>query len=100
MGSWQPLPSILNGFVVSPHHPNATPVSPTASKIPSPPLRPTHNTNRFSWSGVASIKDKAEPVGKNNVYEIPLDIGDEFFAFEEYRCMPEEDGRGDLWFRG
>jgi dedicator of cytokinesis protein 3 len=35
-----------------------------------------------------------------NAYEIPLDVGDEFFAFEEYKCGLEEDGRGDVWFRG
>ena len=35
-----------------------------------------------------------------NPYEVGLDIGDEFFAFEEYRCAIEEDGKGELWYRG
>ncbi len=38
--------------------------------------------------------------GKANTYEIPVDVGDEFFAFEEYRCSLEEDGRGVVWYRG
>ena len=37
---------------------------------------------------------------KSNAYEIPLDVGDEFFAFEEYRCTLDEDGRGSVWLRG
>jgi len=36
--------------------------------------------------------------GKANTYEIPVDVGDEFFAFEEYRCSLE--GRGVVWYRG
>ncbi|EIW72245.1 hypothetical protein TREMEDRAFT_25841 [Tremella mesenterica DSM 1558] len=97
-GSWQPLPYMYSGVVVYPYHPSPTPLSsPVAATSPTKAHR-----NRFSWSGLpeSSRGDDVERGGKDNPYEIPLDIGDEFFAFEEYRCTMEEDGKGDVWYRG
>ncbi|WVR07765.1 hypothetical protein IAU60_004808 [Kwoniella sp. DSM 27419] len=100
-GTWQPLPYIYSGFCVYPYQPESTP--------PGSPTSPTDtvraglkNRNRFSWSGVRSSTEHEGEEGnvRANAYEIPLDIGDEFFAFEEYRCHVEEDGRGDVWYRG
>jgi hypothetical protein len=34
---------------------------------------------------------------RSNPYAIPLDVGDEFFAFEEYRSGPDD---RDVWYRG
>ena len=97
--SWQPLPYMYSGVVVHPFHPATSPVnSPTATSTPAKGSR-----NRLSWSGLPSeLKAGAEDGKgeKDNPYEIPLDIGDEFFAFEEYRCTIEEDGKGEVWYRG
>ena len=56
--------------------------------------------NKWSQSlGLASIGE--EPAQSHgNPYEVVLDIGDEFFAFEEYRVGTEQDGAGELWYRG
>ncbi|OCF44595.1 hypothetical protein I317_01482 [Kwoniella heveanensis CBS 569] len=99
-GSWQPLPFIHSGFCVHPFHPEASPPGTPATADDT--TRGAVNRNRFSWSGVRSSAgdDEGGQEGKLNAYEVPLDVGDEFFAFEEYRCTPEEDGRGDLWYRG
>ncbi|WVR00207.1 hypothetical protein IAU59_007349 [Kwoniella sp. CBS 9459] len=99
-GSWQPLPFIHSGFCVHPFHPEVSPPGTPATADDT--TRVTVNRNRFSWSGIRSSTgdDVGGEEGKLNAYEVPLDIGDEFFAFEEYRCTPEEDGRGDLWYRG
>ncbi|WWD19564.1 hypothetical protein CI109_104025 [Kwoniella shandongensis] len=101
-GSWQPLPYIYSGFCVYPFHPAASPPpTPTTAGDAATLSRPASDRHRFSWSGVQSGLSAEDGVaGKVNVYEIPLDVGDEFFAFEEYRCTLEEDGRGDAWYRG
>ncbi|KAK8853154.1 hypothetical protein IAR55_003855 [Kwoniella newhampshirensis] len=101
-GFWQPLPYIHSGFCVYPFHPaSSLPPTPTTAGDPSTPARSTIDKHRFSWSGIASgLNTEGGGDGKTNAYEIPLDIGDEFFAFEEYRCTVEEDGRGDVWYRG
>ena len=77
--------------------------------------------NRFSWSGFsgagpstgsgfsagAAGKDAKEngaaqgerkrsrDDAQRNVHEVPLDVGDEFFAFESY-----DEPRTGLWYRG
>lgn len=103
-GTWQPLPFIHSGFVIYPFHPEAsslpTPVDGTSPKLPS--LSSHQDLDALPWTG--NKPELAESglcsQGKRNHYEIRLDIGDEFYAFEEYRCSIEEDGRGDLWYRG
>jgi dedicator of cytokinesis protein 3 len=82
-------------------HPSKATGAVSAASPKSPNFR-----NRFSWSGVppAQAQVKANgggpPLGRGNIYELALDVGDEFFAFEEYKCAPEEDGKGDTWYRG
>ncbi|WRT70308.1 uncharacterized protein IL334_007306 [Kwoniella shivajii] len=96
-GSWIPLPYIHSGFCIYPYQPDSSPPPTPATTVDD--HKASSNRNRFSWSGNRDhLDDLAE--GKSNVYEVPLDIGDEFFAFEEYRCSLEEDGRGDVWYRG
>jgi dedicator of cytokinesis protein 3 len=93
---WQPLPFFHTGFVIHPYHPLSTP--------PTSPLQPETSKaaayrNRFSWSGIPSSNGGKK--GKLNVYEVPLDIGDEVFAFEEYKCVSEHDGKEvEVWYRG
>lgn len=95
-GTWQPLPYIHSGFVIYPFHPEAsslptpTTVDGTSHKLPS--LSSHQDLDALPWTG--SKPELAEGD------EIRLDIGDEFYAFEEYRYSIEEDGRGDLWYRG
>lgn len=88
---WQPLPYIHSGFVVHPYHP-----LPPAST----PRTPLFNPAAEEEGTLRQSHDFASTAATANPYEIPLDIGDEFFAFEEYKCSLEEDGRGDVWFRG
>lgn len=105
-GTWQPLPYIHSGFVIYPFHPEAsslptpTTVDGTSHKLPS--LSSHQDLDALSSKG--SKPELAEgdlfSQGKKNHYEIRLDIGDEFYAFEEYRYSIEEDGRDDLWYRG
>ena len=94
-GSWLPLPYIHTGFIVHPFLPTGQ-ASSTSPK--SPNFR-----NRFSWSGIHRA-GQTEAAGatpdRGNIYELALDVGDEFFAFEEYKCTIEEDGKGDTWYRG
>ena len=98
-GCWQPLPNIRSGIVIHPYRPATTPdITPTNPQSTGESSKTAAQRNRFSWSGVQG--DNGRKRGKTNAYEIPLDVGDEFFAFEEYRCTVEEDGRGDVWFRG
>lgn len=95
-GSWLPLPYIHTGFVIHPHNPAA--VSSSASPK-SPNFR-----NRFSWSGVqptvSSNGGGLEKGGVGNIFELSLDVGDELFAFEEYKSGVDEDARGETWYRG
>ncbi|KIR81379.1 cytoplasmic protein [Cryptococcus gattii EJB2] len=105
-GTWHPLPYIHSGFVIYPFHPEAsslpapTTVDGTSPKLPS--FSSHQDLDALPWTD--SKPELAEgglcSQGKRNHYEIRLDIGDEFYAFEEYRCSIEEDGRGDLWYRG
>ncbi|WVQ67084.1 uncharacterized protein L199_005278 [Kwoniella botswanensis] len=97
-GSWQPLPYIHSGFCIYPYQPDGSP-PPTPATAQTDDQKSAKNRNRFSWSGIRHSGDE-EGEGRLNAYEVPLDIGDEFFAFEEYKCSLEEDGRGDLWYRG
>nr|XP_019010242.1 uncharacterized protein I206_04710 [Kwoniella pini CBS 10737]OCF49023.1 hypothetical protein I206_04710 [Kwoniella pini CBS 10737] len=96
-GSWQPLPYIQSGFCIYPYQPNSSP--PPTPSTATDGQRNHSNRNRFSWSGIRTHAEDQEE-NRSNAYEVPLDIGDEFFAFEEYRCSINEDGRGDLWYRG
>ncbi|WWC91624.1 uncharacterized protein L201_006570 [Kwoniella dendrophila CBS 6074] len=96
-GSWQPLPFIHSGFCIYPYQPDGSPPPTPATTLDD--QRSFLSRNRFSWSGTRN-NGEDEVAGRINAYEIPLDIGDEFFAFEEYRCSLDEDGRGDLWYRG
>nr|XP_018260970.1 uncharacterized protein I303_06687 [Kwoniella dejecticola CBS 10117]OBR83128.1 hypothetical protein I303_06687 [Kwoniella dejecticola CBS 10117] len=96
-GSWQPLPYIHSGFCIYPYQPDGSP--PPTPATATDDQRSQANRNRFSWSGIRNSGDDQEE-GRSNAHEVPLDIGDEFFAFEEYRCSLDEDGRGDLWYRG
>jgi dedicator of cytokinesis protein 3 len=94
-GSWLPLPYIHTGFIVHPFTPSGF-----ASSIP--PKSPNFR-NRFSWSGIRKAGHQegvGATGGRGNIYELALDVGDEFFAFEEYKCTIEEDGKGDTWYRG
>jgi hypothetical protein len=52
--------------------------------------------NRFSWSGIGGGRDDHAPT-RGNPHEVSLDVGDEFFAFEEYRAA---DGEQSVWYRG
>lgn len=104
-GTWQPLPYIHSGFVIYPFHPETSPPTPTTLDETSPklpPLAPHHGLDDLSWAGDKPELSEGDlyPQRVRNPYEIRLDIGDEFYAFEEYRCSVEEDGRGDLWYRG
>ncbi|KAK4687917.1 hypothetical protein P7C73_g2195, partial [Tremellales sp. Uapishka_1] len=97
VGSWLPLPHIYSGFAVHPFHPTSSLPNPSTSPL----LAKTPNKNRFSWSGVNEKKlDSMAEDGKRNPYEISLDVGDEFFAFEEYRCAAEGQAKGEVWYRG
>nr|XP_019044242.1 hypothetical protein I302_07525 [Kwoniella bestiolae CBS 10118]OCF23172.1 hypothetical protein I302_07525 [Kwoniella bestiolae CBS 10118] len=97
-GSWQPLPYIHSGFCIYPYQPDGSPPH-TPATTQTDDQKSTRNRNRFSWSGLRHIGD-VEGEGRLNAYEVSLDIGDEFFAFEEYKCSAEEDGKEDLWYRG
>lgn len=96
---WQPLPFFHTGFVIHPYSPLTTP--------PTTPLAPETSKaaayrNRFSWSGIPSSGIEGvggKRGGKVNVYEVPLELGDEVFAFEEYKAG-EMDGKVDVWYRG
>nr|ODN99941.1 cytoplasmic protein [Cryptococcus depauperatus CBS 7855] len=105
-GRWQPLPYIHSGFIIYPFHPETSPPStPTTTKeaLSRIPAVSSHDDlGILPWSnGRPNMEDATMgSEGRRNPYEIPLDVGDEFYAFEEYRCTVEEDGRGDLWYRG
>ncbi|WVQ84302.1 hypothetical protein IAT38_006454 [Cryptococcus sp. DSM 104549] len=111
-GSWQPLPYIHSGFVVYPFHPETSPPpTPTTlgdnSKPSSLPLIPPEKyLGSIGWNAERHVVQEQEEeeddsrAVKRNPYEIPLDVGDEFYAFEQYQCTVGEDGRGDLWYRG
>ncbi|TXT11135.1 hypothetical protein VHUM_01886 [Vanrija humicola] len=89
-GSWEPLPHIYSGLVVHPFHPaQSLPASPTAT------IRSTKN--RFSWAG--SRADDSFSTTRGNPHEVTLDVGDEFFAFEEYRSL-DDAGDSSVWYRG
>jgi dedicator of cytokinesis protein 3 len=84
--------------VVHPFNPTGTSTVPSSKSPKSPNFR-----NRFSWSGVPAVQPNGgggQTTGRGNIYELALDVGDEFFAFEEYKCAIEEDGKGDVWYRG
>jgi len=92
-GMWEPLPHIYSGLVVHPFHPaTSPPASPTTT------VRSKEQKNRFSWSGVQSRGDDSFTQVRGNPHEVSLDVGDEFFAFEEYRTA--EDGDNSVWYRG
>ncbi|KAL7418467.1 Deoxycytidine kinase 1 [Cryptotrichosporon argae] len=96
-GVWVPLPYIYSGLVVHPFHPV---VAASPASTPDKHHSASHR-HRFSWSGFpGSPGDETLDVGRGNAYEVSLDVGDEFFAFEEYQCTVEEDGLGSLWYRG
>ncbi|WVQ72639.1 hypothetical protein IAR50_002198 [Cryptococcus sp. DSM 104548] len=103
-GSWQPLPYIHSGFVIYPFHPETspppTPTTVDGGSLSLPPIPPHKDLDVLPWAGGRPSTGDSSLQGKRNAYEIKLDIGDEFYAFEEYRCTTEEDGRGDLWYRG
>ncbi len=81
--------------MIHPFHPSASSPSPITGETSRTPVR-----NRFSWSGVGGTP-VLDTGGKGNPYEISLDVGDEFFAFEEYEYPAVEgDGRGEVWYRG
>lgn len=91
-GFWEPLPHIYSGLVVYPYHPSGTVPNSPSSTVRS-------QKHRFSWSGVSSVASRADDVfshTRGNPHEVSLDVGDEFFAFEEYRG---DDVEGS-WYRG
>ncbi|ORX40680.1 hypothetical protein BD324DRAFT_654448 [Kockovaella imperatae] len=115
-GTWQPLPYIHSGFVVHPYQPSFAPPTPTklgeTSQAAAYRNKYSHALNlesigeeppngnqsgRYRFAGTTTTTTTNQ---HGNPYEVSLDIGDEFFAFEEYRCLVEEDGRGELWYRG
>lgn len=104
MGDWLPLPHIISGYCVHPFHPFPSPPnSPTQLGEPGPSSSKSRQRNRFSWSGLAAPGPSGAGGGfgdKNNAYEVPLDVGDEFFAFEEYRSGGLDNTRGEVWYRG
>ncbi|TYJ58828.1 hypothetical protein B9479_000260 [Cryptococcus floricola] len=103
-GLWQPLPYIHSGFVIYPFHPETspppTPTTVDGGSLSLPPIPPQKDLEVLPWAGGRPSIGDSSFQGKRNAYEIKLDIGDEFYAFEEYRCTTDEDGRGDLWYRG
>lgn len=93
---WEPLPHIYSGLVVHPFHPSSSspPPSPTTT------IRSQQQKNRFSWSGVPSsaAANDVFSAARGNPHEVSLDVGDEFFAFEEYHSG--EDADDSVWYRG
>ena len=85
-GSWLPLPQIRSGFAVHPFNPSV-------SRAASPSSHDGHpsKVDARTWD---RVRDNRNP------YEVQLEVGDEFFAFEEYVSTFEEDGQGDIWYRG
>lgn len=95
-GAWEPLPYIYSGLVVHPFHPSSSsqPASPfNAHKSPTTFSRP--RVPSFSTTG---DRDDAFYSSRTNPHEVNLDVGDEFFAFEEYRSADE--GDDSVWYRG
>lgn len=111
-GSWQPLPYIYSGFAIYPYRPSGrsstSPRSVNSSKVGEAPPSASRSPRSRKYSHKSSTPKRkhqhdepATPLVKpRNVHEVALNVGDEFFAFEEYRCSVEEDGRGDVWYRG
>lgn len=90
---WEPLPHIYSGLVVYPFQPAVS--SPTSPAT----IAPKDQKNRFSWSGInAARPDESIATARGNPHEVSLDVGDEFFAFEEYRSA--EEGDNSVWYRG
>jgi dedicator of cytokinesis protein 3 len=85
---------VIHPFRPAPSAPG-TPTSPDKE-----PSKAAAYRNRFSWSGLNGSRGVDSLGDGKNAYEISLDVGDEFYAFEEYRCTVDEDGRGDVWYRG
>lgn len=112
-GSWQPLPYIYSGFAIYPYRPSGrpstSPRSVNSSKVDEGPGSASRSPRQRKHSHKSSSTPRKKhhhdepatpPVKPRNVHEVALNVGDEFFAFEEYRCSAEEDGRGDVWYRG
>lgn len=83
------------GFAIHPHKPTKV----ASNNSPKSP----NFRNRFSWSGVPPLGLFSGIGGtgeSGNIFELSLDVGDEVFAFEEYKCSLDEDGKGETWYRG
>lgn len=70
--------------------------SPSSPATPSIPQRSSSLHDGLEHRSATGGSEKA----RLNPYEVPLDIGDEFFAFEEYRTVSEVGGKEDIWYRG
>lgn len=90
LGYWEPLPHIFSGLVIHPYAPSQ---SPPAS--PSGTVRSHRRTTSWSAASVTA-RDDVFSTPRGNPHEVSLDVGDEFFAFEEYRGDENE----GTWFRG
>ncbi|BEI88066.1 uncharacterized protein CcaverHIS019_0107840 [Cutaneotrichosporon cavernicola] len=90
LGYWEPLPHIYSGLVIHPYAPSQSP--PTS---PSGTVRSHRRTTSWSAASTTAPNDVfTSPRG--NPHEVSLDVGDEFFAFEEYRGDENE----GTWYRG
>ena len=85
---------------------SSLPIRPSDTLLPTSVLstlaRPTSafevkgHRNRFSWSGIGNHASFSNgKSGGGNPYEVPLEVGDEVYAFEEYRTE-----MGLVWYRG
>lgn len=81
LGFWEPLPHIYSGLVVHPYTP----------AVQSPPTSPSDTVRSHRRT-----RDDVFTPARGNPHEVSLDVGDEFFAFEEYRGDEAE----GTWFRG
>ena len=85
--SWHPLPLIIYGFAIHP-----------LSASHNADLGPGGNDAVTSNGGLPVVHE-ASSAEERNPYVVALEVGDEVYAFEQYKPGPDADVLG-VWYRG